>query len=390
MSQGTKQPQGTKQIIQVTFLRDIDNGGRKEQPQTIAHQFVEFVDAAKSSLHIAIYDFRLSPALGDSIIEALKQKAKSGVRVRIAFDHGKPEKSTPEAFAELGSDPAPRGTKDYLEKAFQGSQVQIEAIDPGSHLMHNKYIVRDVNTPTATVWMGSANFTDDAWTYQDNNIVQIPSTQLAAYYETDFQELWNQGTIQSTGVNDKGTANLGSTAIDVAFSPGEGATIDHVISSLISSARQRIKIASMVITSHAILGALDDALRSKQVKDFSGVYDATQMDKTVEQWSKSEKNAGIVQTFKEVASQLVGKHSIPYKPSGKHNFMHNKVVVCDNAVVTGSFNFSRNATLNAENILVIHDAEIANQYSQYVDQLVAQYSHAGSHQPTRTKPPKQS
>jgi phosphatidylserine/phosphatidylglycerophosphate/cardiolipin synthase-like enzyme len=49
--------------------------------------------------------------------------------------------------------------------------------------------------------------------------------------------------------------------------------------------------------------------------------------------------------------------------------MHNKVVVCDNAVVTGSFNFSHNATLNAENVLVIHDADVANQYNKYLISL---------------------
>lgn len=381
MSQATTQP------IHITFLRDIENGGKADQPKAIAQQFVDFVRAAKSSLHIAIYDFRLTPTLGDPIIQALTEKAAAGVRVRIAFDQGKPAKSTPEAFAELGSDPAPKGTKDYLEKAFQGSKVEIEPINPGSHLMHNKYIVRDVNTPDAAIWMGSANFTDDAWTYQDNNIVQIASPQLAIYYETDFQELWNQGTIKTTGVNDTGTAYLGSIAIDAAFSPGEGATIDHIIASLISSARQRIKIASMVITSHTILGALDDAILHQQVKQFAGVYDGTQMDKTVEQWSKSDKSAGLVQTFKDVAAHLASKHSAPYAPTGKHNFMHNKVVVCDNAVVTGSFNFSRNATLNAENILVIHDATVADQYSQYIDQLVTQYAHASSHRAEKAKQP---
>lgn len=381
MSQATKQP------LHITFLRDLENGGNKEQPQAIAQQFVEFVQAAKSSLHITIYDFRLTPALGDPIIQALKQQAAAGVRVRIAFDQANLPNRLQKPLPHWEVTLHPRELRIYLEKAFQGSQVQIEAIDPGSHLMHNKYIVRDVNTPEATVWMGSANFTDDAWTYQDNNIVQIASPKLATYYETDFQELWNQGTIKTTGVNDTGTAYLGAIAIDVAFSPGEGTTIDHIIASLISSAKQRIKIASMVITSHAILGALDDALLHQQVPAFSGTYDGTQMNKTVEQWNKSDKSAGLVQTFQDVAAHLVGKHSTPYTPGGKHNFMHNKVVVCDDAVVTGSFNFSRNATLNAENILVLHDAAVADQYSQYIDQLVAQYSQTSAHHTTNLKQP---
>jgi phosphatidylserine/phosphatidylglycerophosphate/cardiolipin synthase-like enzyme len=54
--------------------------------------------------------------------------------------------------------------------------------------------------------------------------------------------------------------------------------------------------------------------------------------------------------------------------------MHNKVVVCDNAVVTGSFNLSRSATQNAENVLVLDDQSLADKYSAYIDELVAQYN----------------
>lgn len=360
--------------IDVTFLRDLDNGGQKDQPIKIANALAEFIRAAKVSLHIAIYDFRLTdPQLADPVINALKERANAGVKVKIAFDHGKPDAKNADAFIDPASDPAPKGTKGFLEGLFNGTKVQIESI-AGTKLMHNKYVIRDINTPKAAVWMGSANFTDGAWTFQDNNIVQITSPQLCNYYITDFQELWVSGDIKSTGVNDKGTVLVGRSQIDVAFSPGEGQTIDQMISTLISSARNRIKIASMVITSHTILGALDDAIRHDQVKQFAGVYDATQMGAIVKKWQKSPNSGGIATTFEAIATHLAGKKSAPYTPTGKHNFMHNKVVVCDNAVLTGSFNFSRSAAENAENVLLIRDKAIADQYSDYIDQLVAQCS----------------
>jgi phosphatidylserine/phosphatidylglycerophosphate/cardiolipin synthase-like enzyme len=53
--------------------------------------------------------------------------------------------------------------------------------------------------------------------------------------------------------------------------------------------------------------------------------------------------------------------------------MHNKAVVCDDVVITGSFNFSRDATMNAENLLVIHSQEWADKYSTYIDELVRAY-----------------
>jgi phosphatidylserine/phosphatidylglycerophosphate/cardiolipin synthase-like enzyme len=67
-------------------------------------------------------------------------------------------------------------------------------------------------------------------------------------------------------------------------------------------------------------------------------------------------------------------HSIT---SGKaecpHNFMHNKVVVADGTSATGSFNFSANATRNAENVLRIDNSDLADQYAAYVDGLVQRY-----------------
>ena len=54
----------------------------------------------------------------------------------------------------------------------------------------------------------------------------------------------------------------------------------------------------------------------------------------------------------EVVDHFSHKASIPYDPDSKHNFMHNKVAVCDDNVFTGSFNLSQRATKNAEKVLV--------------------------------------
>jgi phosphatidylserine/phosphatidylglycerophosphate/cardiolipin synthase-like enzyme len=101
------------------------------------------------------------------------------------------------------------------------------------------------------------------------------------------------------------------------------------------------------------------------------------MNQVLKKWEKSSKSSGVAQTFEEVASHLVGKRSHPYKAEGKHDFMHNKVVVCDDAVVTGSYNFSRSATQNAENMLLIQSKELADQYSAYIDEITNYYTAKG-------------
>jgi phosphatidylserine/phosphatidylglycerophosphate/cardiolipin synthase-like enzyme len=364
--------------IKATFLKQGEAG----QATKIAAQLADFIRGAKSNLHIAIYDFRLKdPAIADPVTKALTDRANAGIDVKIAYYAGKPvahagkgkteiAEMDQEQFIAVGGDPAPADIGTFLSNPPKN--IQVKGIT-GQKLMHNKYIVRDSHTKGAALWTGSTNFTDDAWTFQENNIVQIDSTPLVEYYQTDFQELWINGDIATTGVGDTGTIPVGQTSVDVAFSPGEGRTIDMMIARLISSARHRIRVASMVLTSHGILGALDDALRFKQVDDFSGIYDATQMQQVVKQWQKSGKSDGIIATFEEVAKELVGKHSTLYSPTSKHDFMHNKVVVCDDAVVTGSFNFSRNAAENSENMLILHSKTLADQYSTYIDEIAKHY-----------------
>ena len=80
----------------------------------------------------------------------------------------------------------------------------------------------------------------------------------------------------------------------------------------------------------------------------------------------------IKHTTKDLDDDVAGKDSQPYQPNSPHDFMHNKVVVCDDVVVTGSFNFSRSATFNSENVLIIHSAEVAELFCTSIDGLVSE------------------
>jgi len=73
------------------------------------------------------------------------------------------------------------------------------------------------------------------------------------------------------------------------------------------------------------------------------------------------------------AGQKIDAHSqrsavaaagIPVWIDARHAIAHNKIMIVDGqSVVTGSFNFSRQAEeANAENLLVIHNTELAGQY----------------------------
>ena len=359
--------------IDVIFMQE--KGQKAGQAVKTAKALADFLLAAKRSIHIAAYHFALKdPQLVKPVQDALKDRSDAGVEIRIAyyFEH----KFSPQ---EHGAGTLPTGTEAFLGTITEGTDIEIRPIR-GTHLMHNKYAVRDGHTGNAAVWTGSTNFTDGAWKLMENNVAIVDSPDVCAFYENDFGELWATEEVSGTGtgVLDSGSATVNGAKIDVAFSPGKGKFIDHVISDQIGSARSRIKISSMVISSGTILGALVDAIAHDQVPQdaFGGIYDGSEMDMVIKDWQKSPHSATKADLFKEVAQKLVRKpsrHFNPNKPDADYDFMHNKVVVCDNVVVTGSFNFSNNAAMNAENLLVIHSKDWADKYAKYIDGLVKAY-----------------
>jgi phosphatidylserine/phosphatidylglycerophosphate/cardiolipin synthase-like enzyme len=298
----------------------------------------------------------------------LHERAAAGVRIRICYDGDKP--LPPDLAA--GQDPAQPGTGAFVQSlGYPWRRIA------GMKLMHDKFIVRDA----VSVWTGSTNMTDDAFTLMENNIVEIRSAALAHYYAQDFEQLWIKENFENTGeiktlpvpLNFAGQA---ATA-RVLFSPGCGLVIDSEIAKRVYAARRRVRICSLLLNSGTLIGALNDVLERKQAV-VSGIYDRTQMADVCKQWAGVPQNHWKIPALQSVISRagLVGKNSTPYSPTGRHDFMHNKILVIDDTVITGSYNFSRSAQFNAENILFLESAALAEQYSAYIDHLMQKYGGA--------------
>jgi len=100
------------------------------------------------------------------------------------------------------------------------------------------------------------------------------------------------------------------------------------------------------------------------------------MDQVERQWRAANVGADKVNTWQKVAHRLARKNSIPFdihNPHQPHNFMHNKLVVADDTVIMGSFNLSNHAMGNAENVLMIKDAKLAQLYAGYLAKVTAKY-----------------
>ncbi|MDR3707793.1 MAG: phospholipase D-like domain-containing protein [Capsulimonadaceae bacterium] len=336
--------------------------------EDVAFWYAAFIAGASRTLDLAFYDFRLSPSIERIITEALAERAAAGVRIRIVYDADKPAQPA----TAVGIDPASPGTGAHV----QALGYPFQRIG-GLELMHNKYTVRDAGSSCATVWTGSTNFTDDAFTLQDNNIVRIQSPEIAADYSRDFEELWEKRKMDGTG-------KFVTTYVDslyykgqrlrarAMFSPGCGHEIDGEIAARVASAKYRVRVCSMLLNSGTLLQSLLELLDRGKVH-VDGVYDKTQMEGVLRQWQDVPHNHWKIPAVREIVERagLTGKLSRPYRPNAPHDFMHNKVLVVDDLVITGSFNFSRSAERNSENVLLLENAPVADLYSDYVDRLKA-------------------
>jgi phosphatidylserine/phosphatidylglycerophosphate/cardiolipin synthase-like enzyme len=325
-----------------------------------------FIRAAKRSLDIAVYDMRFSDALRAQLVAALGERASAGVQIRVCFDGDKPVQPNVAA----GQDPAPSGTSALVQSlGYPWRRIA------GMKLMHSKFIVRDGQS----LWTGSTNLTNDAFTLMENNIVEMDSPAIAASYAQDFEQLWVKENFENTGNIRTDPVPLifaGQPATArVLFSPGCGLEIDTEIARRVRAAQRRVRICSLLINSGTLINELGNLLREGRVR-VDGIYDRTQMAEVYVQWQEVPTNRWKIGALQEIIARtgLVGKNSTPYTPSGRHDFMHNKVLVIDDTVITGSYNFSRSAEFNAENILFIDSAALAETYSTYIDHLKSKYA----------------
>ena len=336
----------------------LTEGGQGELD--VARRAAEFLGAARETLELALYDVRLPGEPGDVVADALRAAAERGVRIRLVYNTDTdrppalhpPPATRPDILAELPLDARPI---------------------PGiPDLMHHKYVVRD----RSAVWTGSANWTADSWTLQENVLATLESESIAASYGVNFEELWESGDVERSGHGDPEWADVEGAQVRAWFTPGHGIELSQRIAEAIGKAR-RVRIASPVITSGPILGTLAERA-GEQGADVAGIVDEPQSDRVFEQWRDDGHSPWKIPLLATALSQLPfsGKQSTPWTPESIHDFMHAKVTVADDVTFLGSFNLSRSGERNAENVLEIRDAATAERLAGWIDEIRERYPRA--------------
>jgi phosphatidylserine/phosphatidylglycerophosphate/cardiolipin synthase-like enzyme len=336
--------------------RTLTDGG--QAAVDVARDIAAFVDAAQQSLDLALYDLKLAGEAEALVLDAIRRAGERGVAVRLSYnvDHPNP----------IPVPPPP----ECVPEDIAALPVPTRAVSGIPDLMHHKFAVRD----GAAVLTGSTNWTNDSWTRQENVILTVESDALGKAYALAFDQLWDGRPVLKAGRVEPRPVEAGGTVVRPWFCPGYGDALSHRVAKAIGRARRRVRICSPVISAGPILGTLAQVAGEGQV-DVAGCVDATQLAYVHQQWSAMEVSAWKIPLLEAILERapFSGKNSTPWAPGSLHDFMHAKVTVADDVVFCGSFNLSRSGERNAEDMLEVHDAALADELATFVDGVRGRY-----------------
>ena len=337
-------------------VRTLRDGG--QHAEDVAGWIAGFIGKAERTLDLAQYDFNLGPGTTLVIGGAIEEAAARGVAVRFVYnvDHRNPIPVPPP--------PEPDA------KLIASLGVPARAIAGVPDLMHHKYAIRDRDA----VWMGSMNWTDESFSIQENVVATVRSPEIAGRYAADFEQLWTTGDVARSGFVDPVPQTVDGTTVRAWFTPGFGEALSARIAKHISRSRRRVRICSPVLTAAPVLATLAQLVSEGRL-DIAGCVDAPQVRGVIHEWTLNGNVSWKLPLLERtLAAPFSGKPSTPWEPEGTpHDFMHAKVTVADDVVFLGSFNLSRSGERNAEDVLEIHDAALAERLAAYVDEVRALY-----------------
>ena len=274
------------------------------------------LDKARKSIDVAVFDFDL-----ENVAEALARAAKRGVQVRMVVD-------TDNLKQEAG-------------RIVKRAGIKIVG-DKREAFMHNKFIIIDL----LEVWTGSWNLTFNCTYKNNNNAVVIRSADLAKNYTNEFNEMFEQkdfGASRTPHVT-RSHLRVGNIKIENYFAP-EDDVFSHILP-VIQNAQKSIRFLAFAFTEDTLRKLIVEKRKAGLI--VQGVMDA--------------RNASGVGA--ELASLRRAK--IDVLMDGNPYAMHDKVIIVDDEVViTGSFNFTGSAQQsNDENVVFLYSPEIARKYTE--------------------------
>jgi phosphatidylserine/phosphatidylglycerophosphate/cardiolipin synthase-like enzyme len=322
--------------IEVYFTSPSNSEDKAEHRGGLAAILAADLTEARSKVDVAAYDFDL-----ESVAQALVDAHERGVQVRMVTD----------------SDNAKESAVRQLKRA--GVPI-VE--DKREAIMHHKFVIIDEKV----VWTGSWNLTENGTYRNDNNAVRIESDLLAENYTVEFEEMFTDHKFGPDSafntphrqVTIEGTGSEGGIRIESYFAP-EDAVADRVLE-LVKDARKSIRFLAFSFTDDRIGQAVKN--QDKAGLKVQGVFEKRGSDTEYSEYGRMDR----------------ARPRLDVLLDGNPYVMHHKVFILDNkTVILGSFNFTANANdYNDENILFIHDRDIAAQFRAEFERIYEQAASA--------------
>ena len=305
---------------EVYFTDPVNRNDPNNLAGSIPEVLIDYINGAKSTIHIAAFEFNLTP-----VAEALIAAHRRGVEVEWVTD---------DEYGIEADEEEDHGQFAMLEKAG------IEVRDDGrGALMHNKFWIFDGQT----VWTGSTNITKNGNFRNNNNVIVLRSTRAAQIYEREFEELWaGQSGPTSPSTVDQQSVTIDGTPVQILFAP-EDEVASHLVP-MIAGAKKSIRFMAFSFT-HPEIGAAVLAQANAGI-DVKGIFETR----------------GSETEYSELP--ILYCAGVPVRQDGNPGTFHHKVfVIDDQMVITGSLNFSENADeSNDENVVVVTNADMAALY----------------------------
>lgn len=348
----------------IGFNKSIDVAFAWETPargaNILGDELANLIQNAQGSVDACFYDVEFQP-----VLEAMIQAHDAGIAVRVITDDANVGN---EAVLELLAAGIP-----VIDDAFGG-------LNSGGGEMHNKFCVIDHEI----VWTGSYNLTIYGTYSNANNALWLEHTGLATAYTHEFNEMWGSSSLTPDPVNARfhGAKSdntdhqfyQGGYSWRVYFSPSDGLT--NQILQAISTADYEIYCSIFAFSTTAIADAIHAKMQTNPDFVVKGVFDQTYWNTS---WSESIPMRGDGENGWDPPADVY-PDNVQADLGLKH--LHHKVMIIDgqhpgsnSQVITGSMNWSNNGeNLNDENLLVIDDPGIVN---QYVQEFAARLEEAG-------------
>ncbi|MCA0971449.1 phospholipase D-like domain-containing protein [Halobacillus litoralis] len=320
---------------------------------------------------------------------------------------------------QYGLPASPEGMKQVTVEVGNGTQTGYELVDaeqksagayysPGNQ-MHNKFAVIDGKW----VFTGSWNFTvtglygteenrqNDVLGGNTQHVVEMNSTDLADVFTTEFNEMWGDSDLTPDPVtsnyhgrkidNILHTVQVGGKQVDIYFSAGDDA-IGEMTSLVKNEADYSTYFSIFAWSDQALVdelkykweGSYQDNQGSLTGFDVRGIFDQSFWNQW---WSASVDMTGrTASQTSENNPNTRWNNPAPVYEDQEDRKMHAKTMLIDAAhpssdptVIVESTNWSNNGNdINDENMLFIHDSDVANQFLQ---EFYARYDAAGGMTP---------